>query len=65
MLALTVPEPCSIEGSLRLMGGTNDYEGRIEICSGGVWGTVCDDLWGPLDALVVCRQLGYSTEGKG
>ncbi|XP_071506654.1 scavenger receptor cysteine-rich domain-containing group B protein-like [Diadema antillarum] len=48
-----------LEDTVRLVGGTSRFEGRVEILRGSQWGTVCDDNWGLNDARVVCRQLGY------
>ena len=47
-------------GDVRLTGGVNEYEGRVEICMSGVWGSVCDSGWDDADAYAVCRQLQYA-----
>ena len=52
-----------LNGDIRLRGGTNLGEGRVEICNNNAWGTVCDDAWGTADANVACRQLGFSPTG--
>ena len=47
------------DGSLRLTGGRDEYEGNVEVYHEGVWGGVCDDEWDMSEANIVCKQLGY------
>ena len=50
-------------GDVRLSEGKHDNEGRVEVCIGGRWGTICDDKWDDKAATVVCQQMGYSHGG--
>lgn len=51
-------------GSLRLQGSNVQGSGRVEVCIGNIWGTVCDNSWSEVNARVVCKQLGFPAFGE-
>ncbi|OWF45722.1 low-density lipoprotein receptor-related protein 4-like [Mizuhopecten yessoensis] len=66
--ATTAPPPTVPPNSTtwaRLIGGSNPYEGRVELFHSGRWGTVCDDNWGGEEAAVICGMLGFGRDGAG
>ena len=51
------------DGEIRLVGGTSNSEGTVEICFGSLWGLITESGWTDDDASVVCKQLGFLGEG--
>ncbi|XP_033096444.1 scavenger receptor cysteine-rich type 1 protein M130-like [Anneissia japonica] len=43
---------------IRLAGGKNQLEGRVEVLHDGLWGTVCSDYFEMTTANVACTELG-------
>jgi len=52
---------CAAEFSVRLHGGATPFEGRVEVLINEEWGSIQDSHWDIHDAMVTCRQLGFST----
>lgn len=59
------PDPSAAcrNGDVQLTGDNRNsiHEGRVEVCVGGEWGTICADFfYDDADARVICKQLGYT-----
>ena len=55
-----------MSGTLQLVGGAVPSEGRLEICLGGNWTTLCGHPlpWDTANAAVICWQLGFNSSGN-
>ena len=51
------------DGEVRLIGGSSETEGTVEVCHNKTWGMVSGLGWGEEDARVTCRQLRLPVEG--
>ena len=38
--------------------------GTVGVCYNGTYDTVCGEVWGNMEASVVCQQLGFSQYGE-
>ena len=45
---------------MRLIGGSDNTLGRVEVSQNSRWGSVCNNGWGINESHVVCKELGYS-----
>ncbi|XP_041471885.1 egg peptide speract receptor-like [Lytechinus variegatus] len=46
--------------SVRLYGGSSEKEGVVHVKVADIWKGICNDGWDALDAMVTCRQLGFT-----
>ena len=53
-----------ISGEVRLANSSNNVEGRVEICTEGIWVSVCSRNWGRVETRLFCEQLlGHPAKG--
>ena len=60
----TLPKGVCNNGEVRLEDGATENEGRVELCYGGEWNTVCHDGVNDRAAMVVCSQLALPMYGE-
>ena len=56
----------AVVGDVRVLGTQTEslVAGRLEVCFEMGWRPVCDDGWDEREAVVTCRNLGFSAEGE-
>ena len=62
-LLYTLGNTSCVDGELRLVNvfdRDTNASGVLEVCQGGVFGTVCVDLWNITNPRIACSELGYS-----
>jgi cysteine-rich repeat protein len=49
------------EGDIRVIGGANTMNGRVQVFHAGAWGEVCDDIVDSdrYGVTTICQQIGY------
>lgn len=64
LMILCTALECEV-GRVRLVGGVSENMGRIEVCNGSQWGTLCgnEDTTSP-DPSDICKSLGFSGDSK-
>ena len=51
------------DGDVKLVGGINELEGRVEVCYNNLWVSICHSSWSFQDGNVVCKKLGHQPTG--
>ncbi|CAI8023576.1 Scavenger receptor cysteine-rich type 1 protein M160, partial [Geodia barretti] len=51
------------DGDMRLVDGETNWEGRLEMCQDGRWGTIAaeSETWGETNYRFACNALGFGT----
>lgn len=55
-----LPDCCEVKDEdLRLVDGTADFNGRVEVYYNNTWGTICGHNFDRVDADFICKKLGF------
>ena len=60
---MAAPSTGCTEGDVKLVMGS-DNEGTVVMCLNGLWSMISDQGWDGNEAEVLCRSLGFQTEGR-
>ena len=64
IFSLCTAAPSCDHGSVRIVGGPNNYTGRPEFCYFGTWRTICGIGFDRYDAAVTCSLAGFNHDCK-